>query len=80
MKTGMEEKRKDLKSVKQKEIIDRLVGVLNNADPGFYYMAASDVAHEIRRLVKAKKHLNQDEFLLLEPLTRRDIQLILSFH
>lgn len=76
----MEEKHKDLISSKQKELIERLVADLNKTDPSFYYLAASDIANEIRRSVKDKKNLSQEEFLLLEPLSRRDIQLILSFH
>ena len=76
----MEEKRKDLKSSKQKELIDRLVVELSQADPSFYYLSASDVANEIRATIKDRKNLSQEELLLLEPLSRRDIQLILSFH
>jgi len=76
----MEEKHKDLISTKQKELVERLVADLNKTDPSFYYLAASDIANEIRTSIKNKKNLSQGEFLLLEPLSRRDIQLILSFH
>ena len=76
----MEEKRRDLKSLKQKEVISRIVAELNEQHPNFYYLSTSDVAFEVAAYIKEGGHLNKPDRDLVEHLEPRDIQIILSFH
>lgn len=76
----MQEKRKDLEASRQKELVYRIVGELNELHPSLYYAATSEVAYQIEEHVLAGKGLSHDESELLKGLSRNDIQMILSLH
>lgn len=76
----MEEKRRDLDSTKQKKIIDKILQALSEQDPSFYYMATIDVAAEVKRYIHESDALSKDELELMDKLSRRDIQILLSLH
>lgn len=74
----MEEKRQDLRAEKQKTLINRLVSELSAKHPDFYYLSTMDVAYAIKDYVKTDAKLTQDDRVLIDPLTPKDIQMILS--
>lgn len=76
----MEEKRKDLKSTHQKEVIQEIVEELNKSNPEFYYRSTSEVAAEIKKYIHESHRLNHIQHELLKDLSRRDIQILLSLH
>lgn len=76
----MEEKRKDLKSTKQKELLMRIMGDLSKSHPSFYYLSTIEVAAEIKDFIEQNKGISRDDFLMLNSLTHRDIQILLSLH
>ena len=76
----MEEKHKDLKSTKQKAIIDKIVVKLSDIHPSFYYLSTHEIALEIKTYVDTKGNLTNDEQDLFESLDHRDIQMLLSLH
>lgn len=76
----MEEKRKDLIASKQKELINLVLAKLHTENPSFYYLSATDIAHEIIRYIKEPGVVSMEEMQLLQNLSQRDIQLILGLH
>ena len=76
----MEEKRKDLKSTHQKEVIREIVEELNNTHPNFYYLPTTEVAIEIKKYIHENGQLNHQKHELVKDLSRRDIQILLSLH
>ena len=47
----MEEKRKDLKSSKQKAIVTNILNILSEAHPSFYYLSTVEIATEIKQYI-----------------------------
>ena len=76
----MEEKRKDLKSTLQKEIIAKVVTALNESHPSFYYLSTIEIAAEIKKYIHEPAKLSHDDFHLVKDLSRHDIQILLSLH
>jgi len=76
----MEEKRRDLKSTQQKELLRQIMADLSKRHPSFYYLSTIEVAAEIKNYIDQNKGISRDDYLLLKGLTRRDIQIILSLH
>lgn len=91
----MEEKRKDLKSTHQKEVIQEIVEDLNKTHPNFYYLSTVEVAIEIEKYINERAgpasggrptggrptgKLSHDKHELVKTLSRRDIQILLSLH
>lgn len=76
----MEEKRKNLKSKKQKAVISRIVTALSESHPNFYYLSTSDIAFHVADYIQNQQHLNKQDRDLVGHLKPHDIQIILSFH
>lgn len=76
----MEEKRQDLDSEKQKKLLERLVGELSQTHLDFYYQPTTEIAFLLQKHIKDGAKLTSDERTLVERLTPRDIQIILSLH
>ncbi|MFT5573366.1 MAG: hypothetical protein ACI9FR_002301 [Cryomorphaceae bacterium] len=76
----MEEKRKDLKSTQQKQVIQEVIQTLNQSHPSFYYLPTIELAAEIKRHIHQNGTLIHDKFELVKDLSRRDIQILLSLH
>lgn len=74
----MEEKRKDLTSEQQRRLLQKLVERLSQEHPDFYYQSASEIAAQLENYVQQKDKLSFDDRTLLAPLSRYDIQLLLS--
>jgi hypothetical protein len=76
----MEEKRKNLISSQQKRIISEAIAALNESHPSFYYLSTIEIAAEIKKYFHAVGRLSVEEFELVNKLSRRDIQILLSLH
>jgi len=76
----MEEKHRDLKSTKQKRIIENVVQTLSKSDPQLYYLSTIELAAQIQNHISEHRALSKDDYDLVKDLSRRDIQLILSLH
>ncbi|MEM9173097.1 MAG: hypothetical protein AAGA84_10370 [Pseudomonadota bacterium] len=76
----MEEKRRDLKITQRRRLLERMVADLANSNPNLYYMPTIDVATLLEEHIRKGDALSQEEHELLKPLSRRDIQILLSIH
>jgi hypothetical protein len=76
----VEDKRKNLVSTKQKELLSKLLVILQEEHPSFYYLSTAEISHEIMRYTEELEKLSHDEMLLLKNLTARDVQMMLSLH
>ena len=69
----------DLKIEEQKKIIDEMLKSINANDPTFYYMNTSDIADLIFTQINTLGTITATELKSVEKLTRRDIQILLSY-
>lgn len=76
----LEEKIADLASQKQKKLLQRLVGELSKSNPELYYQATSEVARALKLHIDGEAKLFQEERELLQVLSQRDIEVLLSHH
>lgn len=76
----LKDKRGDLDSEKRKKLIERLLLELSRSNPDLYYQSTSAIALQIRDYVDGDATLNAEERALLEPLSQRDIEVLLSLH
>jgi len=76
----MEEKHKDLKNNQRKKIITEVVSALNELHPSFYYLSTVEIAGEIKKYISEPGKLSRDKCDLVEDLSQRDIQMLLSLH
>lgn len=76
----LKDKRTDLDSEKQKQLLTRLVEELSATDPDLYYQPTSAIALRLKTHIDSGNGLNADDRKLLEPLTARDIEVVLSLH
>ncbi len=76
----LQEKRDDLSSEKQKRLVQRLLNDLTRSRPDLYYQATTEVARHIREYIVDGTDIAAEERALLEQLSVRDIELMLSLH
>ncbi|MEM1287363.1 MAG: hypothetical protein AAGH60_03325 [Pseudomonadota bacterium] len=76
----LQDKRKDLDGEKRKKLLQRLVQQMSEADSNFYYLSTSQIAARIKAQIEAGEGLLKDEKVLLDRLTQRDIEVLLSLH
>lgn len=76
----LEEKRKDLDSEKQRQLLRRLVEELSQTEVDLYYRATSEIAAFLETHINGENDLLAEEKALLKQLSRRDIEILLSLH
>ncbi|MEM8812019.1 MAG: hypothetical protein AAGF59_05320 [Pseudomonadota bacterium] len=76
----LQDKRVDLDSEKRKKLIQRLLAELSRTQPDLYYQPTSEIARQIKNYIDGDANLIVDERSLLETLSQRDIEVILSLH
>ena len=74
----MEEKRSNLRSEKQRRLIEHLVNDLSKLDPNFYYQTTSEIAHILKEYIENDADLVREDKELLSPLSVKDLQVLLS--
>ena len=76
----MQEKHEELTSEKQKKLLQQLVERLSQENIDLYYQPTTEIAFVLKNYIDDKTKLTAEERKLLEPLSRYDIQLLLSLH
>jgi len=76
----MEEKRKDLKSTKQRKLLHALLEKLSQEEADLYYLSTSEIAIKLVDLIDKPASVNPEQRALLKGLSHQDIQMILSLH
>lgn len=76
----MEDKRKDLKAEKQRQLLEKVVAKLARQHPSFYYLPTVEIAAKIEQYLSADGNLTVEEKDLTRGLGRRQIQILLSLH
>lgn len=69
----MEEKRQDLRSEKQKRLLQQLVEKLSRDNPGIYYQPTGAIAFTLKTHIEQDATLPLEDKALLEPLSQYDI-------
>ncbi|WP_424927749.1 hypothetical protein [Amaricoccus tamworthensis] len=75
----LQEKKSETDGEKRKVLLQRIMEDLSRESPEFYYQSTSEVARLVHAQIDSGR-LNADERKLLEPLTIRDIEVLLSLH
>lgn len=76
----LQDKRKDLDGEKQKRLLQRLVADLSRENPNIYYMPTAGIAGILHDTIKTGGRLSAEDRELLQRLTLRDIEVLLSLH
>ncbi|MEO0945974.1 MAG: hypothetical protein AAFY06_14240 [Pseudomonadota bacterium] len=76
----LQDKKSETDAERQKVLLRRLVSELSGAYPDFYYQPTSQVARLVKEHISGGKALNADERKLMDPLSTRDIEVLLSLH
>ncbi|MEM1050112.1 MAG: hypothetical protein AAGL24_28410 [Pseudomonadota bacterium] len=76
----LKDKRVELDSEKRKKLIERLLVELSRSNSDLYYQPTSAIALQIKNYIDGDAQLVAEERALLEPLSQRDIEVLLSLH
>ena len=76
----LQDKKTETDAEKRKSILRRLIVDLNRDNPDLYYQPTSEVARLVRQLIATSSKLNADERKLMEKLSNRDLEILLSLH
>lgn len=74
----LQDKNADLVAEKRRKLLERLVVEIGRSGQDLYYMPTSQVATYLLNYAEGDAKLNADELALLDGLSRRDIEVILS--
>ncbi|MEL7012960.1 MAG: hypothetical protein AAFO72_06735 [Pseudomonadota bacterium] len=76
----LQDKRKDLDGERQKRLLQKLVADLSHQDPNVYYMPTAGIAARLHETIKTGGRLAAEDREILQRLTLRDIEVLLSLH
>ncbi len=76
----MQEKDEETTAEKQKKLLQRLVEELSRENADLYYQPTTEIAFVLKNHIDDRTKLSAEERKLLKPLSRYDIQLLLSLH
>lgn len=76
----LKDKRKDLDGERQKRLLQKLVSDLSHENQNVYYMPTSGIAALLHETIKHGGRLSADDRSLLQKLSVRDIEVLLSLH
>jgi hypothetical protein len=76
----LQEKRKDLDHERQKQLLQKMVSELSRLEPGLYYQSTSAVAQRLKSYLRKGAQLSVDDRSLMQKLSVRDIEMLLSLH
>lgn len=76
----LHEKRKDLDSEKQKQLLRSLIEKLSRTEPDLYYRPTSEIALFLTKHIDGDVDLRAEDKMLLKRLSQRDIEVLLSLH
>ncbi|MEM0949274.1 MAG: hypothetical protein AAGK37_17885 [Pseudomonadota bacterium] len=76
----LQEKKSETDAEKQKAVLRKLVTELSHEHPDLYYQPTTEIARLIRDHVANGGTLNGADRKLMEHLSSRDLQVLLSLH
>lgn len=76
----LHDKKSETDAEKQKVLLRRLVTEASRNSPDLYYQSTSQIARLIRDLITNGRTLNGEERKLMERLSDRDLEVLLSLH
>jgi len=76
----LQDKKSETDAERQKVLLRRLVNEVSRENPELYYQSTSQVARLIRDRIADGRSLNQDERALMQRLSSRDLEVLLSLH
>jgi len=76
----LQDKKSETDAERQKVLLRRLVSEVSRENPDLYYQPTSQVARLIRDRIAGGRSLNQEERALMQRLSSRDLEVLLSLH
>ncbi len=76
----LQEKRRDLDVEKQRKLLQRLLAELTRSRPDLYYQTTGEIARHIKDYTGDGTIIHSEERDLLDRLSIRDIEVLLSLH
>ncbi|MEM6303297.1 MAG: hypothetical protein AAF744_01160 [Pseudomonadota bacterium] len=76
----LQDKRSDLTAEKQKKLLTRLVSELSAKHGDLYYQPTSAIAMLVKGYIEKDAGLNADEHALVDHLSQRDLEVLLSLN
>ena len=76
----LQDKRKDLDGERQRRLLQKLVSDLSHENPNVYYMPTAGIAALLHETIKTGGRLSAEDRDLLQKLSVRDIEVLLSLH
>lgn len=76
----LQDKKAETDAEKQKALLRRIASALSQENPDLYYQPTSQVARLIHGYISDGGKLNSDERKLMQGLSSRDLEILLSLH
>lgn len=76
----LQDKKSETDAERKKVLLRRLLSDLSEANPDLYYQPTSAIARLLKDQISSGKMLNADDRKLMEPLSSRDLEVMLSLH
>ncbi|MEM9358815.1 MAG: hypothetical protein AAGB04_21750 [Pseudomonadota bacterium] len=74
------DERKELDAERRKKLLRRIVDDLTRSRPELYYQSTSEIARQITEVIQSGGRLAADDRALLQKLSQRDIEILLSLN
>ncbi|MEM9630561.1 MAG: hypothetical protein AAGA50_04495 [Pseudomonadota bacterium] len=76
----LQDKKSETDAERQKVLLSRLVTEVSRENPDLYYQSTSRIAHLLRDHISDGSTLNHEERALMQRLSVRDLEVLLSLH
>lgn len=74
----LQDKKSETDAERRKVLLHRLLSELSQTNPEMYYQSTSQVSRLLKDHISDGKSLNGDDRKLMEPLSCRDLEILLS--
>lgn len=74
------EKQEQLKTEKQRKIVERIINELFQEDSSLYYAVTNDIARHVQLKIESKVNLNHNELEIVSDLTSQEIVNLISYN
>jgi len=76
----LQDKKSETDAERRKVLLRRLVAELSQSHPDLYYQSTSQISRLLKDHISSGKSLNGEDRKLMEPLSSRDLEVLLSLH
>ena len=76
----LQDKKSETDAERRKALLRRLLSDLSRSNPELYYQSTSQISRLLKDHISDGKSLNGEDRRLMEPLTCRDLEVLLSLH